>query len=412
MPECRTHLAAAARARLAGVALAWTLVLAALAPGADTARAATPLDGNGMWIWYVSRSGGTAEAIAKKANKRNIDTVMIKSADAGNYWEQFSPQLVDVLHDAGLQVCAWQFVYGNDPTTEARRGADAVDNGADCLLIDAESHYEGRYRAADRYIEELRRRVGNDYPVGLASFPYVDFHPSFPYSVFLGEGAAQFNVPQMYWRTIGTSVRKIYEHTYRVNAPYDRPIFPLGQTYLNVSRKSVIRFRKYARRYDAAGVSWWSWQETKGREWRWVGKPLGDPASRTAVRRADGEPAYPVLRSGDAGDLVVWAQQHLAACGQRVEIDGVYDAQTAAAVRAFQAQKGLQPGGSIDARTWRALLAREPDSIDWSSRGNPASARPEAPGPPSARTADSVSQPGSESFDALRFEVPITPGRP
>jgi hypothetical protein len=379
----------------AGLAAACAL---ALAGSAGTAHAATPLDGNGMWIWYVSRSGGSAEAIAKKANKRNIDTVMIKSGDASNYWEQFSPALVQALHDAGLQVCAWQFVYGGNPRPEARVGAQAVENGADCLLIDAESHYEGRYKPASRYIDELRQRVGDEYPVGLATFPYVDFHPSFPYSVFLGRGAAQFNVPQMYWKTIGTSVRKIYAHTYSVNSPFGRPIFPLGQTYLNVNRKSVIRFRKQARRYDAAGVSWWSWQETKGKEWRWVGKPLADGASKARASSAHTgpEPRHTTVEAGESGDLVVWAQQLLEGHGHAVEIDGTYDAGMSTAVRAFQVDRGLVPSGEIDDRTWTRLLDGEPKAVDWSSRSGPG--RPGIP--------------DSASLEALRFELPLTPGRP
>jgi hypothetical protein len=385
--------------------------VAALMLAAGPARAASPLDGNGMWIWYVSASGGSAERIAKKAKRRNIDVVMIKSADAGNYWGQFSPSLVDELQDRGLRVCAWQFVYGSSPRAEARRGAEAVRNGADCLLIDAEGHYEGRYKAADRYIDELRDRIGPGYPLALASFPYVDYHPRFPYSVFLGRGAAQFNVPQMYWKAIGTSVRKVYEHTYDVNAPYERPIFPLGQTWQNPSRKAVIRFRRYARRYDADGVSWWSWQETNGKEWRWVGKRLrrkrgAKRAGRTRGRAgrdygslergagADSARRYAPLGRGDRGDLVVWAQQHLRAHGVPVRVDGEYDARMARAVRRFQAARGIGSDGWIGDRTWRALLVRAPKEVDWSQRGEPASAAESA------------------ALDALRLELPSTPGRP
>lgn len=371
-------------------------VTAALALAAGPARAAAPLDGNGMWIWYVSASGGSAEAIAKKANRRNIDVVMIKSADAGNYWGQFSPALVDALHDAGLNVCAWQFVYGSSPRAEARRGAEAARNGADCLLIDAEGHYEGRYRAADRYIDKLRDRVGPDYPLALASFPYVDYHPSFPYSVFLGKGAAQFNVPQMYWKAIGTSVREVYEHTYEVNAPYDRPIFPLGQTWQNPGRKAVIRFRRYARRHDAGGVSWWSWQETNGKEWRWVGKPLKRKRRVKRARHARGHRAsgYASLARGDRGDLVVWAQQLLRAHGVSVGVDGELDAGTEHAVRSFQGNEGLDSTGTVNDPTWRALLDRAPEPVDWSRREEPAAAR------------------SSAALRALRLELPSTPGRP
>ena len=362
------------------------LALALVAGGPATAHAATPLDGNGMWVWYVSKSGGSATAIAKKATKRHIDTVLVKSGDGDSYWDQFTPELVEVLRDAGRKVCAWQFVYGGQPRAEARVGAEAVEAGADCLVIDAESHYEGRYQAAERYVDELRDRVGKDYPVALATFPYVDYHPSFPYSVFLGKGGAQYNAPQMYWKTIGTSVRKIYDHTYEVNAPYDRPIFPLGQTYLNVGRKSVLRFRRYARRYDATGVSWWSWQETRGKEWRWVGKGLKKGSGNASASYADVQP-------GERGDMVVWAQQLLRAHGQPVKVDGSYDYGTETAVRAVQVAAGLAPSGEIDDATWSELLTREPEDVDWTRRG-----------------ADGA--PASASLHTLRFETPITPGRP
>ncbi len=400
MARRKAHPRTGVRSRLAGAA---GLVALGTAFGWPApASAASPLDGNGMWVWYVSQSGGSAAAIARKATKRHIDTVLVKSGDGDTYWDQFTPELVDTLHDAGRRVCAWQYVYGSRPRAEARTGAKAVDAGADCLVIDAESRYEGRYKAADRYIDELRDRVGEEYPVALASFPYVDYHPSFPYSVFLGKHGAQYNVPQMYWKTIGTSVGKIYKHTYEVNAPYDRPIFPLGQTYLHVSRKSVLRFRRNARQRGAAGVSWWSWQETKGREWRWVGKSLNRHKRRTRDKREAAAAAgpradYAPLGSGDAGDLVVWAQELLRAHGRAVAVDGSYDDGMASAVRALQAAHGLAPTGSIDDRTWARLLTREPKPVAWSRRPGPA-----AP----------AGAPDSASLDALRAEVPLTPGRP
>ena len=58
--------------------------------------------------------------------------------------------------------------------------------------------------------------------MALAGFPYVDYHPGFPYSVFLGPGGAQYNTPQMYWMDIGTSVNTVYAHTYAYNRVYQR----------------------------------------------------------------------------------------------------------------------------------------------------------------------------------------------
>src|SRR5262249_42399472 len=75
------------------------------------------LDGQGMWIWYLSRSnGGSVPAIAARAHATGVGTVLVKSSDGStNYWSQFSSRLVQELHANGLKVCAWQYVYGSSP---------------------------------------------------------------------------------------------------------------------------------------------------------------------------------------------------------------------------------------------------------------------------------------------------------
>ena len=134
-------------------------------------------------------------------------------------------------------------------------------------MIDAESDYKGRYREAELYMRELRRLVGPDYPIGFTSFPYVHYHSTLPYSVFLGPGGADFNVPQMYWRAIGTSVdRDLPDH---LHAQPDLQAADLpARTDLDaaVARPGGPRFRSLAAAYGATGVSWWSWQETTARD--------------------------------------------------------------------------------------------------------------------------------------------------
>lgn len=376
------------------VATALALLGALASPGASPAAVApSPLDGNGMWIWMLSASGGSAEGVAEKATRHGVEVVFVKSGDGSSYWSQLSEELVAGLHAGGLRVCAWQFVYGGYPGAEARVGAAAVEAGADCLVIDAESHYEGRYSEAARYMRRLRELVGPEYPVALTSFPYVDYHPAFPYSVFLASGAAQYNVPQMYWRAIGTSVPQNFRHTYRFNRPYGAPIFPLGQTYQDPPRREVIAFRQLALAYGAAGVSWWSWQETDGPEWRWVGRPL--PPQSAELRPARG---YAVLSEGSGGDLVVWAQQLLRAAGWQVRVDGTYGPGTAAAVREFQANEGLEPTGTVGATTWRALLERPPVTTAWTARRE-------------ARVLAGV-RAASAASPVLGYELVPTPGRP
>src|SRR5215210_7632269 len=213
----------------------------------DQVPAGTAFDGPGMWIWYVSRSsGGNLDRIAARARRAGITTVFIKSSDGPSVWRQFTKRRVDALHRRGLRVCGWGYVYGRRPTAEARAARTAIRRGADCFVIDAESEYEGRYAAADKYVRKLRAYAGRDYPVGVAPFPYVDYHPAYPYSVFLGPYGAQFNLPQMYWHDIGTSVPGVYTRTYNYGTLYRRPIYPLGQTYGGVSKRDVVRFRRYS----------------------------------------------------------------------------------------------------------------------------------------------------------------------
>lgn len=345
---------------------------------------ATPFDRAGMWIWYVSAaSGGSPQAIADQAREHGVGTVFVKSGDAGNYWSQFSSELVADLRAGGLDVCAWQFVYGTHPKDEARVAARAIDAGADCFVIDAEGQYEGKYTSARTYMSRLRAAAGAEYPIALAGFPYVDYHPAFPFSVFFGPGGAQYNVPQAYWKDIGGTVDTVLDHTYAWNRPYGRPIAPLGQVYENPRRGEILRFRKYAEAAGSDGVSWWSWQHANDTEWEAVGEPI------TPMR--DSVPTdFATLAGGARGDIVLWAQQHLAAAGQDLDLDGVFGSGTKRAVKRFQSGAGLAATGSIDTATWTALLEYTP----LRSRGKVAAGGAGGPVPKTA------------GMPATRYEIP------
>ena len=78
-------------------------------------------------------------------------------------------------------------------------------------------------------------------------------------------------MPQMYWKTIGVSVDRIFTVAYTQNRMYKRPIYPLGQVYLNPRNAEVRRFRRLAQAYGAPGVSWWVSQHAGGRQWtHWI----------------------------------------------------------------------------------------------------------------------------------------------
>jgi hypothetical protein len=355
-----------------------------------------PFDRQGMWVWYVSRSeGGSVPAIVARAKRFDIGTVYVKAGDGGGAWSQFNTALVGALHQGGLDVCAWQFVYGDHPVAEARVGAAAVEKGADCLVIDAEGDYEGKYASADRYVRALRARIGETFPVSLAGFPYVDYHPSFPYSVFFGPGGAQYNQPQMYWKTIGTSVRAVYEHTYLFNRLWGHPIYPIGQTYEAPGKGPLRLFRRFAASYGGLPPSWWDWQETSGREWG----ALGADSALRPVTNYRQDFTHPLLKRRSRGDMVVWAQEHLISAGAEIPVTGIYGAWTVAAVRTFQEDHGLTVDGMIGTTTWRALLAFTPYRMRWSAvRARPGARRPLSRTRPASR-------PLSASLPARGYEI-------
>ena len=367
-------------------------VLAVLSPAAASASI-TSTHGRSMWIWYLAKSdGGSVPAMITRAHAAGVVTLIIKSSDGAHYWSQFSPGLVRELRAGGLHVCAWQYVYGSEPVAEADTGARAVEAGAECLIIDAEAEYEGRYASAASYLRELRRRVGRNYPLGLASFPYVDYHPAFPYSVFLGPGGAQFDMPQMYWVDIGSSVGTVFRHTYTDNRIYRRPISPLGQTYGSPAVDEIQLFRGLAVRYGAPGISWWDYAWTSAAGFWSAVSGLYTPAGAPPL-------GYPLLGPGSRGDAVLWMQEHLAREFPTQRTTGLFGSLTLGILRAFQARHRLPVTGSTDPATWRALLRLHPVVTDWSASATTARAN-------ASVRREAAFAPQSASLPARRYEIP------
>ena len=353
---------------IAAAALAICLPLSAAAGKAE----ANPFERPGMWIWYVSAAeGGDPERIIATAKAAGIGTLYIKSADGTDTWSQFTKPLVRRFQRAGLKVCGWHYVYGTKAVREAEASAFAKAQGADCFVIDAEAEYErnDQYAKADRYIRRLRALVGPKFPLGLSSFPYTHYHPAFPYSVFMGPGGATANLPQVYWKTIGDTAKESISITWVHNALYRRPIYPLGQTYLNPSRRSVENFRRFLLSYGTE-PSWWSWQHTGATQWKALRRKIETPFP--GYRR---EREHMVLERGDRGDQVVWLQQLLHGAGFDVSFTGVYGGKTRSAVVAFQERESLVADGVTGSGTWRRLVRLTPTRVLWGKAGSTRSLR-------------------------------------
>ncbi|MBL6633151.1 MAG: peptidoglycan-binding protein [Thermoleophilia bacterium] len=332
-------------------------------PGtASTADLPEPVRGVGMWIWYVKRSEPTLQRIIDRAKRHGVRTVHVKSGDGTNYWRQFD-QAVGPLKAAGLRVCAWQYVRGTRPEVEAAVAARAVRAGADCFVVDAEIEFERipqRYQRATRYMRSLRARVGTAYPIGLTTFPYVDLHGRFPYSAFLsGPNAAQFTMPQVYWRAFRVSPATAVERTMRWNRVYGKPIALLGGTYMRETPAQIRQFRCAAKAAGVQGESWWAWQNTRAAQWPALGSPIScqAPLALRATTR------YPVIGLRSRGDVVRHLQRLLRSQGMALPVDGWFGATTRNAISAYRAQHGLAGGSSTDDALWAHLLQRSGSAV-------------------------------------------------
>jgi peptidoglycan hydrolase-like protein with peptidoglycan-binding domain len=70
------------------------------------------------------------------------------------------------------------------------------------------------------------------------------------------------------------------------------------------------------------------------------------------------QPDRPPLKRGDSGGDVPILQKALNNHGEHLRVDGIFGRQTEKAVKAFQAQSGLESTGEVDSGTWSALTAQ------------------------------------------------------
>ena len=143
---------------------------AAMAPAATPRRPSTAREcGSGT---STARTAATSARIIARARRSDIGTVYIKSGDGGDTWSQFNRPLVHRLHRGGLDVCAWQFVYGDHPVAEAKVGAASVRQGR---RLPGDRRRGPSTRASTRRptatSARCGARIGAAFPLSLAALP-------------------------------------------------------------------------------------------------------------------------------------------------------------------------------------------------------------------------------------------------
>lgn len=317
-----------------------------------------PFTGTALWVTQIPVAQ-TGQQLAAEAAAAGVRTLYVKAAEGSSPEAQFSAALVSEMRAAGASVCAWTFAYGQNPSGEAAAAVAAVRDGAQCLVVDAEGQYDKLYGAAQLFVQTLRAQLGAGFPIALAGEAEILRHPTFPYSVFLGPGAFNVFLPEIYWLELGVSVDAAYAATLGGDSLYGRPILPVGQLFGSPSTTEVTRFRALARAYGSPGLSFFDLDSAQPQGLAALSSPLPRLAHRAILA--------PTIHAGACGDEIVQAQELFNAAGAHLPVGGYFGAETGRALASFQRRHRLAPNGTLGPATWRALLRLRPREPSWTS---------------------------------------------
>ena len=344
-----------------------------------------------MWIWYVSKAqgGNPARIAVAGALARHRDRVHQGRRRRPTAGASSRPGLVSALQRRGLHVCAWQYVYGSDPVGEARVGAAAAADGADCLVIDAEVGVRGSLRAGAHVRHPPAGGGRRRLPARARRLP---LRPLPPRLSVLG-------LPRPGRRRVQPAAG-LLEGDRRQRRPGDgdhlhvQPRLRAARSARSASSTTT----RAGREVQAASAS--SRGQAASRAPRGgrgstpqSGLPVGDSPPRRA-RRAATARATPTGRwrrgpraTSSSGRRSTWPR----AATSTPRSPATTGSSPRAACASSRATAGLSPTGVLDAPTWKALLGEvDPIAVTWGARGPrrrpPPRRRRGPPGFPRART--------------------------
>mgnify|MGYP002624375004 FL=1 len=231
--------------------------------------------GTGQWIYFLSqatnRLGGNVSSVTDIPSlmafykSRGIDFVVVKSGTGAEVFPahslQFTKELVDAAHAAGLKIFGYTRSDGKNVPGEIQLACDNYELGADGFVIDAEAEWESHHLGADgpQLAIELCKGIKERYPTKFLAhspFPIISKHSSFPYKEFGLYCDAV--MPQAYWKSIRVSPARMVEwmndewHAWHRSLLGDdkmaiKPIDPIGQGWSPsddriVTSKEILQF--------------------------------------------------------------------------------------------------------------------------------------------------------------------------
>lgn len=239
--------------------------------------------GKGWFLWILSRvEGGDPLKVAARAKAQGVSWVGVKVNDgAGNFntrpvkntygsvisfADDLLQPLVDALHDQGIQVFGWGYIYLSSPAREAQKSIDRVKKfGLDGYIVDAEVQWDHKPNEAAAYMNALRAGLP-DTSIGLCSFRFPTLHPEFPWLEALGH--ADYHCPQVYWANAHNSADQLSRSAQELTARKPLPIIPLGYAYQNETdatrptQAEINAFHAKAQSMGLPGEGWYEWGDS------------------------------------------------------------------------------------------------------------------------------------------------------
>ncbi len=199
-----------------------------------------PPKGLGLWIAFAGALGGHIKAVAK-VKAYGAQWVAPRAGEGRFRDPHWTPRdakaHVRRYHDAGVKVFPWLYSRPLTWRAELDLFKTFIDEGADGVIIDAESAWDsGQKATALRYMETLSKEMPDVF-VADAPWAYPNYHPGFPFDEFATRVNAR--MPQMYWTEFDN--RGALYHLPRIDAAWtalhakrpelERPVLPIGVSY-------------------------------------------------------------------------------------------------------------------------------------------------------------------------------------
>ncbi|KAA3645345.1 MAG: hypothetical protein DWQ07_12825 [Chloroflexi bacterium] len=233
--------------------------------------------GNPLFRWTsqaVAEMHQDLEHIAMAAVGLGLDFVALKVAnDVGRYnlrrsnfprrWiDDIVPQFVELLQSAGIEVWGWQYVYGVNPLGEADRANERIETlGLDGWIVNAEVEYKDKPGQAVQYMGRLREGVGSSLGIGISTYRYPSYHPSFPFEEFIR--FCDFWQPQVYWQAAHNPVEQLQRSVRELLEIADKPIIPAGSAYTEhgwtATNAEIDAFQEEVQNMGLHGYLYWEW---------------------------------------------------------------------------------------------------------------------------------------------------------